>query len=143
MTDDKTRCESDSHEQHLCWMATQAVRSPASARRSLVEEQQALARDPRFRCDWCGRVAASDRNLCKPVSLSDNERCESAAHAQHLCHMVAQAMLRNEPLVYHGGWPIPQGREHLAWDPRFRCRTCGRKAKSDQNLCEPTGISPP
>jgi len=143
MTDDKTRCESASHEQHLCWMATQVVRSQDTAHRPSVEEQQALARDPQFRCDWCGRVAASDRNLCKPARLSENEKCGSAAHDQHLCHLVAQAVLHNEPLAYDGGWPIPQGREDLARDPRFRCMTCGRLAKNDENLCAPIEISSP
>ncbi len=143
MTDDKIRCESASHEQHLCWMATQMVRSQDSAHRPSVEELQALSRNPQFRCEWCGRVAASDRNLCKPVRLSENEECASATHDQHLCHMVAQAVLRNEPLAYYGGWPIPQGQEALARNPRFRCRTCGRTAKDKKNLCDPTEISFP
>ena len=143
MTDDETRCESTSHDQHLCVMASQCVRPLNSRHASSVEELKALSREPRFRCDLCGRVAGSGRNLCRPERLSENERCGSAAHDQHLCDMVAQAMLRNEPLAYHGGWPIPKGQEALVRDSGFRCRTCGREAKNKENLCEPTEISFP
>ena len=142
MTDEKTRCESASHEQHLCWIATQIVRSQDRASRPSVEEVEALSRNAQFRCEWCGRVAAKERNLCKPVELSENEQCASATHDQHLCHIVAQAVLHNEPLSYHRGWPIPQGREALIRDPRWQCRTCGRTAKNKRNVCDPTEISP-
>ena len=142
MTDEKMRCEDPAHEQHLCWIATQIVKPQDSTRRPSVEELEALSRNAQFRCEWCGRVAANERNLCKPVRLSENEQCASATHDQHLCHIVAQAVLHNEPLSYHRGWPIPQGREALVRDPRWQCRTCGRTAKNKRNLCDSTEISP-
>jgi hypothetical protein len=140
MADDDRRCESTTHDQHLCWMAAQTVRPSDSAHQASLAEQEALTQNPRFRCDWCGRVAARARNLCKPVTLSENDSCQDAGHERHLCHLVAQAVLHHEPLAYYGGWPILQGREDLVRAPRFQCQTCGRPARHAENLCTPMKV---
>ena len=56
-------CKSDSHTQHLCYIVSQGFHL------SDAEKYQTLVNEPKFKCEHCGRVAKSDRNLCKPVKL--------------------------------------------------------------------------
>lgn len=56
-------CESDSHDQHLCYMMSQGFHL------SEPEEYQALVSQAAFKCGKCVRVAKNGKNLCKPVRL--------------------------------------------------------------------------
>jgi ATP-dependent Clp protease ATP-binding subunit ClpA len=56
-------CKSESHGQHLCYIISQGFHlSDEEAYRNLVKA-------PKFKCQHCGRVANSDKNLCRPVTL--------------------------------------------------------------------------
>jgi len=51
------------HDKHLCYLNNLGFQiSNAKAYKDLV-------RDGKFMCKVCGRVAASEKNLCKPVKL--------------------------------------------------------------------------
>jgi hypothetical protein len=54
------RCSGD-HQGHLCVLASGEQ----------FEKIKNLARNPRFICFNCGRVADEDCNLCNPMPLSD------------------------------------------------------------------------
>ena len=56
-------CKSELHSQHLCYFISQGF--------NLTDEEKykAMVSDPEFKCQHCGRVAKSDKNLCEPVSL--------------------------------------------------------------------------
>ncbi len=56
-------CKSESHSQHLCYIISQGFHL------SDEEEYKALLEDPKFKCQHCGHVANSEKNLCKPVKL--------------------------------------------------------------------------
>ena len=58
-----TECESELHSQHLCYFISQGFH--------LTDEERykAMVSSPEFKCEHCGRVANSDKNLCKPISL--------------------------------------------------------------------------
>ncbi len=62
-TEQNWECRSERHDQHLCYFISQGFH--------LSEEQQykAMVQDPHFKCQHCGRVAGSDKNLCEPVKL--------------------------------------------------------------------------
>lgn len=49
------------HEGHLCVLAS----------RGKFQEIKDLAREPRFICFNCGRVAACGANLCNPMPLGE------------------------------------------------------------------------
>jgi hypothetical protein len=59
----KSGCESPSHGQHLCYIVSQGFHL------SDPEEYQSLVKEPEFKCRHCGRVAKSEKNLCKPAKL--------------------------------------------------------------------------
>ena len=56
-------CKSESHNRHLCYFVAQGFH--------LSDQQQyrQLVENPQFKCQYCGRVANSEENLCKPVNL--------------------------------------------------------------------------
>jgi len=56
-------CKSESHNQHLCYFVSQGFHL------SDKEEYKSMVEDPHFKCTHCGRVAKSDKNLCKPDKL--------------------------------------------------------------------------
>ncbi len=56
-------CKNESHSRHLCYIISQGFHL------SDEEEYKALLEDPKFKCQHCGRVANSKKNLCKPVKL--------------------------------------------------------------------------
>jgi rubrerythrin len=62
-----SECQSSSHTQHLCYMASQDFNLSDEA------DYQALVKDPNFKCRKCGRVAKSETNLCKPAKISLNQ----------------------------------------------------------------------
>jgi hypothetical protein len=51
------------HERHLCYLNNLGFQI------SNPEEYKELVRNGRFMCKVCGRVAANEKNLCKPVEL--------------------------------------------------------------------------
>ena len=59
-----------------------------------------------------------------------NAACNSELHKEHLCYFVSQGFhLTNE-----------QEFKWLVADPRFKCEHCGRVAKCEENLCQPTKL---
>ncbi len=56
-------CQSDSHTHHLCYMVSRGLH--------LEDEHlfQNLTENPQSKCEHCGRVANSEQNLCKPITL--------------------------------------------------------------------------
>jgi hypothetical protein len=51
------------HDKHLCYLNNLGY--PISD----PEDYKSLVRNPEFMCKNCGRVAASEKNLCKPEKL--------------------------------------------------------------------------
>jgi rubrerythrin len=66
-----SECESSSHEQHLCYIIAQGFHLTDEA------EYQALIKNPQFKCQKCGRLAASRINLCKPEKFSPGQGGDS------------------------------------------------------------------
>jgi len=56
-------CESDLHTQHLCYMVAQEFHL------SDEHQYQALTKEPKFKCQVCGRTAQNEKNLCQPLKL--------------------------------------------------------------------------
>ena len=56
-------CENEGHSEHLCILTNQYlhINDP--------EKYRAIVRDPEFKCQFCGRTAKSDQNLCYPGEL--------------------------------------------------------------------------
>lgn len=51
------------HGKHLCYLNNLGFQI------SNEKEYKELVKNPEFMCKNCGRVAASEENLCKPVKL--------------------------------------------------------------------------
>ena len=51
------------HEKHLCYLTNLGYHVSHS------KDYKELVSNPAFMCKYCGRVADSDKNLCKPVKL--------------------------------------------------------------------------
>lgn len=51
------------HDKHLCYLNNLGYQI------SHPNEFKALIKDGKYFCKVCGRVAASEKNLCKPVKL--------------------------------------------------------------------------
>ena len=51
------------HEEHLCYLNNLAFHQ------TNVEDYKSLIKNPKFFCENCGRAAANEKNLCKPVKL--------------------------------------------------------------------------
>ena len=58
----KSACKGK-HSGHLCVLVSNGC----------FEEIKKLARKPQFLCFNCGRVADSDKNLCNPMPLNDQQ----------------------------------------------------------------------
>ena len=56
-------CKRDSFTDHLCYIVSQGIHI------SEPEKFEVLIANPEFKCQHCGRVAKSERNLCEPVKI--------------------------------------------------------------------------
>jgi len=59
-----------------------------------------------------------------------NSDCGSELHTQHLCYFVSQGFHLSDPEEYNA----------LVEQAQFKCRHCGRVAKSENSLCQPTKL---
>lgn len=64
------------------------------------------------------------------VEETHNTECKSESHNKHLCYMVSQGFHLSDAEEYND----------LIQDAKFKCRHCGRAAKSADNLCEPVEL---
>jgi len=53
--------------------------------------------------------------------------CNPVNHEQHLCRLYESDLHKSDPARY----------ATLVKDPRYVCKSCGRVAAENQNLCEP------
>jgi hypothetical protein len=53
----------EAHEKHLCYLSN--IGFPQSNTKAYKE----LVKNAKYLCKACGRVAANEQNLCKPVKL--------------------------------------------------------------------------
>ena len=60
---DEVKMPHPEHGKHLCYLNNLGFQV------SNEEDYKQLVRNPKFMCKNCGRVAASQDNLCKPVEL--------------------------------------------------------------------------
>ncbi|OQA03435.1 MAG: hypothetical protein BWY69_00464 [Planctomycetes bacterium ADurb.Bin401] len=51
------------HEKHLCFLTNLGMHN------TNAEDYKKLVKNPKFMCEACGRVAESEKNLCKPVKI--------------------------------------------------------------------------
>ena len=56
-------CESGRHTQHLCYMVAHGFHL------SDEHHYQALTKEPKFKCQRCGRVANNAKNLCQALRM--------------------------------------------------------------------------
>ena len=59
--------------------------------------------------------------------IKHNKNCKGPSHDRHLCYFVSQGFHLTDAEDYHA----------MVIDPKFKCKTCGRVANSEDNLCEP------
>ncbi len=59
----KAKMPHPGHDKHLCYLNNLEFQI------SNPEEYKGLVKNAKFLCKNCGRVAASEKNLCKPVQL--------------------------------------------------------------------------
>jgi hypothetical protein len=59
----KTSLPHAGHNKHLCYLNNLGYQL------SNPKEYKALVKGAKFVCKICGRVAASEKNLCKPMAL--------------------------------------------------------------------------
>jgi len=59
----KSKMPHPGHDKHLCYLNNLGFQN------SNEKEYKQLVKNPEFLCKNCGRVAASQNNLCKPVKL--------------------------------------------------------------------------
>ncbi|MFH1370761.1 MAG: hypothetical protein ABII09_05690 [Planctomycetota bacterium] len=59
----KTTMPHAGHDKHLCYLNNLGFQI------SNPKEYKTLVKNAKFLCKICGRVAASDKNLCKPAAL--------------------------------------------------------------------------
>lgn len=62
-TQHNTQCQSEFHEEHLCYIISQGFHLTDK------KKYETLTGNPQFKCQHFGRKAGSERNLCEPVEL--------------------------------------------------------------------------
>ncbi len=58
-----TKMPHPAHDKHLCYLQNVGYLN------ANLSDYKKLVRGAKFVCKGCGRTAASDKNLCKPVKL--------------------------------------------------------------------------
>ena len=58
-----SKCNSEDHDHHLCYLISQGFHL------SDKENFKLLTNDPKYQCRHCGRTANSNQNLCVPIKL--------------------------------------------------------------------------
>ncbi|MHC4570759.1 MAG: hypothetical protein ACYS0C_01605 [Planctomycetota bacterium] len=58
-----SRCQKEGHSNHLCILTDKFFHIHNA------EEYRAMVKDSEFKCEFCGRTARSDNNLCYPIDL--------------------------------------------------------------------------
>ena len=56
-------CKHDQHDKHLCYLMYEGFHYEKP------DEYRAMVQNAQFRCQNCGRTAASETNLCSPVKI--------------------------------------------------------------------------
>jgi len=59
-----------------------------------------------------------------------NTECNCETHSEHLCYIISQGLHLSDTRQYKA----------LVAKPKYRCDHCGRKAKSNGNLCVPVPL---
>jgi len=62
-TMEKTKMPHEQHEKHLCYL------NNLEFQKNYSEDYKELVKNPQFFCENCGRAAAKEKNVCKPVKL--------------------------------------------------------------------------
>jgi hypothetical protein len=73
-----------------------------------------------------GLVIKGERKMAGK-KIPQNLDCKSESHDKHMCYIISQGFHLSDPDEY----------DALVKDAEFKCRHCGRRAKSEHNLCEP------
>lgn len=73
-----------------------------------------------------GLVIKGERKMAGK-KIPQNLDCKSESHGKHICYLISQGYNLSDPEEY----------DALIQDAKFKCRHCGRRAKSENNLCEP------
>lgn len=60
---DNAECKSDEHTKHLCYFVSYGYHVDNE------DEYRELIDEPRYKCQFCGRVAHDKENLCMPMML--------------------------------------------------------------------------
>ena len=58
-----SRCNHAGHTKHMCTLADQYFHI------NCAEEYREMVTDAKLKCQFCGRTAKSDKNLCYPAEL--------------------------------------------------------------------------
>ena len=56
-------CSRAGHSKHICTLADRYFHI------NCADEYRAMVKEPEFKCQFCGRTARSDKNLCYPTDL--------------------------------------------------------------------------
>ena len=60
---DNAECKSDEHTKHLCYFVSYGYHVDNA------DEYKDLIEEPRYKCEFCGRVAHYSESLCMPLPL--------------------------------------------------------------------------
>jgi hypothetical protein len=58
-----SRCNHAGHMEHMCTLTDQYFHI------NCAEEYREMVKDAELKCQFCGRTAKSEKNLCYPVEL--------------------------------------------------------------------------
>ncbi len=64
------------------------------------------------------------------ADMQDNPECKSEQHKKHLCYLMLDGFHLSNPAEYKA----------IVQDAQYRCQSCGRTAKSSDDLCDPVAL---